>query len=177
MDNFGLHDKIEIDNREFHVHTGTLIENRKVISEVFEKGMFLISRDYPISLRNEIKNVDYDFLNNITEEFHQSVIDELEALYHIEGKLERYRHPKSHYYLGVLFLKRNLYEEAIRQFQIAIDQDNNFTKAMLGLGVGFLKSREYDAALETFEKAREMNEKYPDFINYHGLGLSLPGRL
>lgn len=169
MENFGLHDKIEIYNREFHIHTGALIEHRKIISEVFEKGMFLISREHPVDLRREVAQVDYDFLNAITEKFHQSVIAELEAIYQIEAKLKRYRHPKSHYYLGILFLKKNLYPEAINQFKTALEQDGNFMKAYMGLGVSYLKSRKFVPALKVFQKAMSANEKYPDFLNYYGL--------
>lgn len=169
MENFGLHDKIEIYNREFHIHTGALIEHRKIISEVFEKGMFLISREHPVDLRRDVPQVDYDFLNAITEKFHQSVIAELEAVYQIEAKLKRYRHPKSHYYLGILFLKKNLYAEAINQFKTALEQDGNFLKAYMGLGVSYLKSRKFIPALKVFQKAMSTNEKYPDFLNYYGL--------
>lgn len=169
MENFGLHDKIEIYNREFHIHTGALVEHRKIISEVFEKGMFLISREHPVDLRREVAQVDYDFLNAITEKFHQSVIAELEAIYQIEAKLKRYRHPKSHYYLGILFLKKNLYPEAINQFKTALEQDGNFMKAYMGLGVSYLKSRKFVPALKVFQKAMSANEKYPDFLNYYGL--------
>lgn len=169
LDNFGLHDKIEIYNREFHIHTGALIEHHKVISEVFEKGMFLISRERQISLRREASQVDYDFLKETTEKFHQGVVEELKAVYNIESKLKRYRHPKSHYYLGILFIKKNLFGEAIRQFKISIDQDSNFNKAYMGLGICFLKSRKFNAALKTFQKAQSSSEKYPDFLNYFGL--------
>ncbi|HQU72388.1 MAG: hypothetical protein KDI06_19785 [Calditrichaeota bacterium] len=169
MENFGLHDKIEINNREFHVHTGALIENRKVISEVFEKGMFLISREYQIDLRTERRQISYEFLNEVTERFHQSVMEELAALYLIEEKLERYRHPKSHYHLGVLFLKRNLFREAIKQFKVALEQDNTFNQAYLGLGISYLKSRQFYSALETFRQALAQGDKYPDFLNYFGL--------
>ncbi len=175
LENFGLHDKIEIGNREFHVHTGTLIKHQKIISEVFEKGMFLISCEYPVRLRSEENHIDYDFLNQVTEDFHQSVLEELEALYQIETKLERYRHPKSHYYLGVLFLKRNLYEEAIRQFKIAMDQDKNYVQAYMGLGIGYLKSGEFQKAVKTFDKARSVSERYPDFLNYFGLAYLFSG--
>lgn len=169
LDNFGLHDKIEIYNREFHVHTGALIENHKIISEVFEKGMFLISRDYRISLRNENQQIDYNFLNSATEDVHQSVIEELEALYQIRDKLARYRHARSHYHLGILFLRRNLFEEAIHQFNISIEQDANFLRAYTGLGISYLKSRQFLTALETFQKALTMSEKFPDYLNYYGL--------
>lgn len=169
MDNFGLHDKIEIANREFHIHTGTLIEQNKILTEVFEKGMFLMLRELPINLRKKRQNHNYDFLSRVTEDFHHKVIEEIEALYQVEAKLAHYRHPKSHYYLGILFLKRDLFEEAIKQFKMALEQDNNYTKAMLALGIGYLKSRKFITAKETFKAAQNMSEKFPDFLNYYGL--------
>ncbi|GAB4367572.1 MAG: hypothetical protein Kow0042_08320 [Calditrichia bacterium] len=169
MENFGLHDKIEIENREFHIHTGTLIEHKKIISEVFERGMFLTSKEYSIELRSENQKMNYDFLNTVTQNFHSSVIDELQALYRIEEKLQRYRHPISHYHLGCLFLKRNLYPEAIRQYAKSIQQDPKFVRAYNGLGISYLKSKQFDKALQTFQKALNLSEKYPDLINYTGL--------
>lgn len=170
MEDFGLHNKLEIAGREFHIHTGTLIENQKIISEVFEKGMFLISREIRIDVRDDnAKSFDYDFLNTVTQDFHQQVISEIDALYQIESKLTNFRHPKSHYRLGVLFLKRNLFEEAIRQFKLAIEQEKGFTKAYLGLGISYLKSEQFKEALSTFAKAGSKAQKYPDVLNYHGL--------
>ncbi|MCB0314777.1 MAG: hypothetical protein KDH84_16220, partial [Calditrichaeota bacterium] len=74
-----------------------------------------------------------------------------------------------HYYLGILFLRRNLFEEAVHQFTTSIDQDNNFMRAYMGLGISYLKSRQFSTAMATFQKALSMSEKYPDFLNYHGL--------
>lgn len=169
MEDFGLHDKLEIENREFHIHTGTVVKDQKVITEVFEKGMFLISRETDIHIRNELNTFDYEFLNEKTQEFHHQLIDEIEALYQIEVKLKRYKHPKSHYRLGVLFLRRNLFEEAINQFKIAIEQDKNFTKANLGLGICYLKTRQFERASECFKSLLESNDQYPDVLNFFGL--------
>lgn len=169
LGNFGIHDKIEIENREFHVHTGTIVENRKIVSEVFERGLFLISREYSLDLRSETQKVDYDYLNSITQDFHYRVIEELEALYSIEAKLMRFRHPRSHYHLGVLFLKRNLYPEAIRQFEIAIQQQEKYIEAHLGLGISYLKARQFQKALQTFQETLSFSEKYPDLLNFSGL--------
>ena len=162
MEDFGLHDKLELENREFHIHTGTVVKDQKIISEVFEKGMFLISREVDVDFRNELNTFDYEFLNEKTQEFHHQLIDELEALYQIDSKLKRYKHPKSHYRLGVLFLRRNLFDEAINQFKIAIDQDGSFTKAYQGLGICYLKTRQFKRALETFTFLVEQNDQYPD---------------
>lgn len=169
MEDFGLHDKLELESREFHIHTGTVVKDQKIISEVFEKGMFLISREFNINFRNELNTFDYEFLNEKTQEFHHQLIDEIEALYQIDSKLKRYKHPKSHYRLGVLFLRRNLFEEAISQFRIAIDQDDSFSKARQGIGICYLKTRQFNQALETFTFLIEQNDQYPDVLNFYGL--------
>ncbi|GAB4332211.1 MAG: hypothetical protein Kow0037_09560 [Calditrichia bacterium] len=169
MENFGLHDKLEIEGRQFHIHTGTLIEHKKIISEVFESGMFLTSKEYSIQLRSETKKVNYEYLNDITRHYHFYVIEEIEALYRIAEKLNRFKHPVSRYHLGILFLKRNLIPEAIQQFERAIKEDSNFVKAYSGLGIALLKARRFQEALEVFNKALEQSEKYADILNYTGL--------
>lgn len=169
MDNFGIHDKIEIKGREFHIHTGALVEHGKIISEVFEQGMFLTAKEYSMELRSETRQINYEFLNNVTQNFHDSVVDEIQALYRIQEKLDRYKHPISRYHLGSLFIKRNLYKEAIQQFTKAIQQDPEFVRAFNGLGISLLKAKEFGKALQTFQKALNFGEKYPDLINYTGL--------
>jgi tetratricopeptide (TPR) repeat protein len=169
LENIGLHDKVEIGDRIFDIHTGIISETKKIISEVFEKGMFLTSTEIPIYLRNSSAKINYEFLNNVTKEFHHEVIDELEALYLIDEKLERFKHGISRFYLGCMFLRRNLFEEASRQFKIAIDQDTKFIKSYIGLGISFLKSRIFDKASEVLQKAMEMGDNYPDVHNFLGL--------
>jgi tetratricopeptide (TPR) repeat protein len=169
LDNFGLHDKIEIEDREFHIHTGTVMEKKKIVSEVFEKGMFLNSREYPLMLRSESPKINYEYLNTLIQKFHDYVIDELEALYKIEDKLNRYKHPISHYHLGCLFLRRNLYNEAGIQFAKCIEQDQKYLRAYNGLGISYLKSKNFKEALNIFRTALDLGEKYPDLINYTGL--------
>jgi tetratricopeptide (TPR) repeat protein len=169
LEDIGLHDKIEIEKRIFDVHTGILSQNRKIISEVFEKGMFLTSQELPINLRNENRKINYEFLNKVTKSFHNSVIDEIEALYLIEEKLEKFKHPISHFHLASLFLKRNLFPEAIRQYEKAIKFDSANISAYIGLGISFLKSKEFNKSLEILEKALKVEEKYPDLLNYAGV--------
>jgi tetratricopeptide (TPR) repeat protein len=169
LENIGLHNKVEIGDRVFDIHTGIISETKKIISEVFEKGMFLTSTEMPIYLRNSSAKINYEFLNNITKEFHQEIIDELEALYLIDEKLDRFKHAISRFYLGCMFLRRNLYEEASRQFKIAIDQDAKFVKSYIGLGISFLKSRIFDKASEVLQKAMELGDNYPDVHNFLGL--------
>jgi tetratricopeptide (TPR) repeat protein len=169
LDNFGLHDKIDIEDREFHIHTGTILEKKIIVTEVFEKGMFLTSRENSIQLRSDTPKINYEYLNNLVQKFHDYVIEELEALYIIEEKLNRYKHPISHYHLGCLFLRRNLYDEATRQFTKCIDENSNYLRAYNGLGISFLKSKKFKEALKIFQTALELGEKYPDIINFTGL--------
>ena len=88
MENIGIHDKIEIDNRKFDVHTGILTEKKIIISEVFEEGMFLTSKKFPIKLRDVLEKYNYDYLSKVTQEFHDLVINELEMRYFIDDKIK-----------------------------------------------------------------------------------------
>lgn len=169
MEDIGLHDTLVIDNRTFDIHTGIFSSNKKIICEVFEKGMFLTSKELPFDLRNDSKRINYEFLNRVTKSFHNSVIDEIEALYLIEEKLEKYKHPISHFHLASLFLKRNLYNEAIRQFNKTVKMDPDNLQVQMGLGIAYLKSKDFNKALEILEKTAEQEEKYPDILNYLGL--------
>ncbi len=169
MEDIGLHDRIEIDDRVFDVHTGVFTKNKRIISEVFEKGMFLTSKELPYDIRSEKQKINYEFLNTVTKSFHNSIIDEIEALYLIEEKLGKYKHPISHYHLGSLFLKRNLYEEAIRQFQKAMKNNPQHISTHLGLGIAYLKSKDFKKAIDTLEGTLTDGRKYPDVLNYIGL--------
>ncbi len=169
MEDLGLHDKVEINERVFDVHTGFLTQTKKIISEVFERGMFLTSTEKPVDVRGEKKKINYEFLNEVTKDFHNSVIDEIEALYLIEQKLEKFKHPISHFHLGSLFLKRNLFIEAIGQFKKAVEVSPKNIRAYIGMGIAFLKLREFDKAMEILSRAQNLGDKYPDFLNYLGL--------
>ena len=175
MEDLGLHDKIEIKNRVFDIHTGIVTQTKKIISEVFEKGMFLTSKEIPIDVRNEKRKINYEFLNEVTKSFHNSIIDEIEALYLIEEKLEKFKHPISHFHLASLFLKRNLFLEAIRQFKKAIDYDAKNIRAYIGLGISYLKSKEFSKAAEILKKAYDIGDRYPDLLNYCGLAYLFTG--
>lgn len=175
VEDLGLHDKIEIDKRVFDIHTGYVVQTRKIISEVFEKGLFLTSKELQMDLRNEKRKINYEFLNEVTKEFHNSVIDEIEALYLIEEKLEKFKHPISHFHLASLFLKRNLFLEAIRQFKKAIEYDSRNIRAHIGLGLAYLKSKEFLKASEILKKAYDLGDRYPDLLNYCGLAYLFAG--
>ncbi len=177
MENFGVHDKIEIDERTFLIHTGTHLKQRKIVSEVFEGGLFLAALEMPIQIREEDAPINYDYLREKTQSFHQAIIEELEVLYRIAEKLNKFKHPISHFHLGCLFLSRNLYPEAIEQFQKSIAGNPTFVKAHIGLGIAYLKSRDFKKALETFREAQQYGEKFPDILNYIGLTLLFLGEL
>ncbi len=169
IQNFGVHDKLEVGSREFHIHTGTLVEQGKIISEVFEKGMFLISREFPIRLRNGALTVNYDFLSQVAQNFHYRVIEDLEMLYRIAEKIKRFRHARSHYHLGAIFLRLNLYQEAAEQFEAALALEKDDVLALTGLAISYLKQNRYQQAAEVFERAIVLRENFPDVINYYAL--------
>ena len=68
--------------------------------------------------------------------------------------------------LALLFGKKN--EEAISQFKIVLEKDNNFAMAYEGLGRAFFQKKEYGEAEINFKKASELNPRLWKAHNYLG---------
>ncbi len=184
MDDFGLQTAIELDGRKFIIHTGTLMDRQRVISEIFEEGLFLTARELYLPLRRENTPVNYDFITGLTNQFHEQVIDELKILYHIQQKLEKVypakkkqQDAKPFVNLGILFLRRNLYEEAERAFLRALTIQKGNVKANVGLGITYLKMRQFTNAVSVLQKTVSEHQRFPDVLNYLGLAHLFAGNL
>ena len=94
------------------------------------------------------------------------------------------------YEQGVTSLKDGKYEEAIEQFEQAIEKETNIGDSWRGIGIADWELEQYDAASEAFEKALEngseetgsichllgsckmQTEEYEEAIRYYDLGIT-----
>lgn len=83
---------------------------------------------------------------------------------------DRADYAETHRRLGDGFYARGRYEEALRCFQRAIEQDENNTQAHYGLGRVYMKLARFDEAREAFEQAVETDRRLVN--GYVSLGLS-----
>jgi tetratricopeptide (TPR) repeat protein len=168
-----LHSKLNIDGREFHIHTGTILERQLIQSEIFESGKFVTSAQQTFDLR---KGADLtakeEYLKSMASELHQDTIEEINKLFTIEKKISPLRLYMPHYKLGLLFYYKDLLAEAQKNFHTVIDLKPEFIPAYIHLGKTYIKAHDYEKAFEILITAYKMNSEYADLANGVGVTLS-----
>ena len=72
------------------------------------------------------------------------------------------------YLIGVCYREQEEYKQAIKFFNLAIDQDNEFSFAYNGLGLAYALTGQPDLARDHFIKAISLNPARADFFNNAG---------
>ncbi len=174
---FSCHSKLDNNNHVFTIHTGNVDDKKEIVAEIFEEGRFVATRheEYAVRENDGDLKIKYDFLSEITREFHLSVADEIEALFTVSGKIENKNTPQAHYRLGVIFLNKNFLDEAEKHFKLAIDKQNDIIRAHFGLVIIKMIKNDYAGAIKILEENEEKAGDYADFCNYMGVAQLLAG--
>ena len=162
MENIGLNNEVFAGGKTFHVQTQYLEPSEKVVANVFVNGKVIFSKGVDVSsfASSEIKNQ--------VNQLHQSTIADFELIYYISDKVHTMRHCASTNKLGIAFLKRNLFDEAIGEFRRAIEIDPEFVEVYNNLGYTLLRQQLYEEAIDTFAKGIKKDGNYADL--HYNLG-------
>ncbi len=164
MENLGLNNDVLVGDRKFHVQTNYSETKKTIVSSVFNEGQVIDSK--------EVQSFEEYSTEDIKEKMnsaHQELITEMEVLYYIYEKVKTVRHPTSSNKLGLLFLKKNLIEEAVEQFKLAIEIDPNFLEVYANLGKALIIADSNDEAIDVLKKGAEQAPNYADIQNYLGI--------
>ncbi len=164
MENLGLNNDVSVGGRKFHVQTNYSPSDGAVVANVFLEGVVIDRKE--VGVAPELKEAEAKQLMNAV---HQELITEMEVLYYIYEKVKSVRHAASANRLGQLFLQKNLYAEAIEQFNLALEIDPGYSDVLANLGKALLMTDAYDAAIETLDKGAEQAPNYADIQNYLGI--------
>jgi len=172
LKSIAFHSKIHLQAREFHVHTGSLPEKQVVISEIFEEGQFITSRQLPFLFREiENKSSEIYYLKTLATELHETIIDELKMLFTIHERITSLKKYLAHYKLGSLFYYRNILDESIENYNKTIHLQPDFISAYVQLGKCYIKKQEYQNAIDIYKQGLKEKNDFPDLLN--GLGVAL----
>ena len=172
MKSIVFHSKLNVNTREFHIHTGSLLEKNLVLSEIFEHGKFIASKQIRYQTRDDESNEpNTDYLKSIASELHQNTIDEMSTLFNIQLKIRSLNNPLAHYKLGSIFYYRNILSEAVRSLRYAIELKSDFIAAYILIGKCFLKSGRFEDAQNYLISAYKLNSEFPDLANTLGVSL------
>ncbi|MDZ7335246.1 MAG: tetratricopeptide repeat protein [candidate division KSB1 bacterium] len=157
MESIGLNNEISIGGKNFHVQTHYLESGEKVISNVFENGVVVFNKG--ISVASNASAAD---IRHVVSQLHQLVISDLEMIYYIAEKVKTIHHAASNNKLGLVFLKRNLLDDAVSAFKRALEIDPELVEGYNNLGYALLRQGAYQEAIEAFNTGIMKNEKYAD---------------
>lgn len=170
MENFGHHSKVKLDSREFHIHTGSLFEKNKIVTEVFEKGKFITSRELDFEARKaDTTDTLQSFVKSIARDLHEEMIEEVRTLFMIHEKIQVLKQYIPHFRLGTVFFKKNFLNHAIVNFEEVLNIKPDFAPAYLYLGLCKIKIRDFDEAEEFLKHGIALESGYPDLLNVYGV--------
>ena len=117
MNSFGLHSKMKLDDREFHIHTGSVHEKNIILSEIFEKGKFINSRSIDYFPRRERTGEDAQkYLQKLANKFHKDMMEEVETLFFVHEKVKYLNQFLPHFRLASVFFVKKLLPRSYRKF-------------------------------------------------------------
>lgn len=157
MTRINFSDNIHARGRELHLQTNTLDEEGKIVSTLFDGGRVLGKEEtlYDSGLSDEA-------LRKQVEQFHSKRIEAIEFFYAISARVKTVRHPQSLNKLGLQFLRWNLLDEAISEFELAIQYDSHYAEVYLHLGEAYLRRGGLREGVTVLEKGVAVAPSYAD---------------
>ncbi len=173
MDTFGFHSKMKLDGREFHIHTGSVTEKNIILSEIFEKGKFINSKNVDFYTRQETESASERYMKFIAEKLHKEMLDEIDTLFFVHAKIKVINQYIPHFRLGSIFYDKSFYNEAIFHLEKVIELKKDFIPAYHRLGLCHIKLGDLKKARDIFEKGLQIEPKFVDLINALGVTFCL----
>ncbi len=164
MDNLGLNNDVSVGGRKFHIQTTYSDSENQIIANAFNEGQVVDSRE--VAVADEIPMAE---LKERMESIHQELITEMEILYYMSEKVKTVRHASSANKLGLLFLQKQLLDEAVEHFKLALEIDPQFSEVYANYGKALLMDERYDQAIEILQQGARQAPGYADMQYYLGL--------
>jgi tetratricopeptide (TPR) repeat protein len=163
MENIGLNSDIQAGDKNFHIQTQFLEPSEKIVSNVFENGKVITSKT--IQVNGESKSQD---IKTEVQKLHRGISEELELLFYISEKVGTIQHAVSNNKLGMIFLEKNLFDEAIKEFKRALQIDPDFAEGYNNLGCAYIKKSKPMEARDVLIQGIEKKDDYADLHNNLG---------
>lgn len=166
MARINLSNAIKTNGRELFLQTNTLEQTNQIVSTLFEGGRVLAKEIVAYSQITERE----DLVRRV-KDLHVERLAEIEFLYSICDKVRKVRHPQSVVKLGRQFLKWNLVDDAIDEFEFALQRHSGSGELYLNLGEAYARKNAVEEAMRVLERGVTILPDYADL--WHKLGVVL----
>ena len=147
-----------------------MVEAGLIRTEVFEKGQVLFVSVHQYERRNTEQPANAERrIRRIVEQFHQSIIEEIDSLFEISEKLVDQNLPSAHEKLGQVFHYLHIFDKAEQHFKKAIEFEPERYSSYVYLARVYFLQKRLHAALEILRTPLAQNVAYPDLYNMLGL--------
>lgn len=163
MENIGLNSDIQAGGKVFHIQTQFMEPSEKIVSTIFEDGKVITRKS--IAMKNSVPVPE---LKVAVSRLHRDMSEDIEMLFYISDKVGTIRHAVSNNKLGLVFYKMNLYDEAIEEFQKALEINPEYVEVYKNLGCAYLRKNMLQQAKAAFVAGIDKNENYADLHNNLG---------
>lgn len=170
MADIGLNQIFKVGTREFHIQTVTNVEEGFVRSEIFEQGalLFVEIKNYERRDGKENKGAE-PRLQRMVDQFHQSIIEEIDSLFEISKKIFEEDKVLSHLKIGTVFLYMHIFDKAEAHFRKCIELDPEHYDSRIHLARCYLLQKRLNQAYDTISGLVNKKLEYPDLFNLIGL--------
>ncbi len=170
MSDIGYNDNVVVGDRTFHIQTATNKSKGVVRCEVFEKGRLITTREIKYERRKKAQaETSEDHIHSFVKDVHLSTVDELKFLFKVAQRINKAPSTSSLIKLGLLFLKHNLINDAIKTFKKVLSIEPTSNRAMILLASTYIRLNRNDAAIELLERVVKSGYSYADVYNKLGL--------
>jgi Flp pilus assembly protein TadD/peroxiredoxin len=114
-------------------------------------------------------SVDAARLNADCERIPQTAQERIKLALPFPGTLHLAEFRRNEFTYGAAFSQAGYYDQAIREFNSALETDPDYAEAHYNLGTLYLKQGKADEARRHLERALEVRREYPDALNNLGL--------
>jgi tetratricopeptide (TPR) repeat protein len=164
MQQLGFNNDVLVGGRRFHVQTTYSANNEMIISHIFDNGRVVERREVGVSA--EVMNAA---LPKKLKAVHQEMIAEIELLYYIAEKVRQVRHPLSCLKLGLVLMSKNLLDDALVFFQLAVELDPDSPEVYSNLGYANLRRGDFANAESILRKGVQLAPRFADLHHYLGI--------
>jgi len=164
MENLGLNNDVLVGGKKFHVQTNYSESRNAFVANIFLDGAVIDSKEAAYEVSDDNQNME-----EALRVVHQELITEMEILYYINEKVSSVRHAASANKLGLLFLSKNLIDEAISQFKLAQSVDPSLSEVFANLGRAYLLNNVFEEAVAILSEGSEKAPDFTDIQNYLGI--------
>lgn len=174
MEAMGINSNVHAGGKVFHIQTAADPARSMFQAEIFEKGRVIMVQKKNVDAAR-MKDWDKDKIKDFLNEFHQEIAWEIELLFFIRDKIKTIKHAVSHNKMGLIFLRKGMVEEAIVEFENAIEKNPGLVESYNNLGLAFMQSGDHPKAIEILQKGCDMEPQFADLKNNLGMAYSMAG--